>query len=180
MVQKGRSRAWIDDRGWRLHIVEFQPSGWSQGSYLNVACTCLWHVRDYVAFDEGGRIEGFSQFQTDAQFEVVARAMAERAASEVLQYRCLFPIVNSVSTHYLRRGPTGFSQIFNSAVACGLSGQGDEAARRFRRLSAMDDDRREWAIAARSDARHLVEAASDVKQFREIMPEGSSKIARTS
>ena len=38
-LQKGRSRTWIDDHGWWIGVVEFQPSGWSKGSYLNVgAC----------------------------------------------------------------------------------------------------------------------------------------------
>src|SRR5256885_11111558 len=36
LFQKGRSRVWLDDQGWWLGVVEFQPSDWSKGSYLNV------------------------------------------------------------------------------------------------------------------------------------------------
>ena len=36
LVQIGRSRLWTDDHGWWLINVEFQPSGVSKGSYLNV------------------------------------------------------------------------------------------------------------------------------------------------
>jgi hypothetical protein len=41
-VRKGRSRTWIDDHGWWVGVIEFQPSGWSKGSYLNVAASYLW------------------------------------------------------------------------------------------------------------------------------------------
>jgi hypothetical protein len=34
--RKGRSRTWLADHGWWLTVVEFQPSAWSKGSYLNV------------------------------------------------------------------------------------------------------------------------------------------------
>lgn len=33
LVQKGRSRTWLDDHGWFVTGVEFQPSGWSKGTY---------------------------------------------------------------------------------------------------------------------------------------------------
>src|SRR5687767_4381931 len=57
LFQKGRSRTWLDDQGWWVCVVEFQPSSWSRGSYLNVGCMWLWGVKDYISFDEGYRIE---------------------------------------------------------------------------------------------------------------------------
>ncbi|WP_352820518.1 DUF4304 domain-containing protein [Mesorhizobium sp. M0898] len=40
--RKGKSRIWIADRGFWLSVVEFQPSSWSKGTYLNVAVHWLW------------------------------------------------------------------------------------------------------------------------------------------
>jgi hypothetical protein len=40
--QKGRSRTWLDDHGWWLTVVEFQPSGFDHGTYLNVGVNWLW------------------------------------------------------------------------------------------------------------------------------------------
>jgi hypothetical protein len=37
LTQRGRSRLWLDDHGWWLIVVEFQPSAWSRGSHLNVS-----------------------------------------------------------------------------------------------------------------------------------------------
>jgi hypothetical protein len=55
LVQKGRSRMWRDDRAWWLGIVEFQPSSWTRGSYLNVGVNWLWNVKDWHSFDFGYR-----------------------------------------------------------------------------------------------------------------------------
>ncbi len=67
LIQRGRSRVWLDDRGWFLIVVEFQPSSWSKGSYLNVAAMWLWRDKDYLSFDYGGpdgdRIAGFHRAQ---------------------------------------------------------------------------------------------------------------------
>jgi len=71
-VQKGRSRTWLDDHEWWVGVVEFQPSAWSKGSYLNVGVCWLWYEKDYYSFDtalvaDGSRIESFREFDgTDA------------------------------------------------------------------------------------------------------------------
>src|SRR5262249_20811083 len=80
LFQKGRSRTWLDDRGWWVGVVEFQPSSWSRGSYLNVGCMWLWDVKNYVSFDEGYRVESFAEYQDDDQFRQAATDLANRAA----------------------------------------------------------------------------------------------------
>jgi hypothetical protein len=35
-VRRGRSRFWFADQGFWIIFAEFQPSGWSKGSYLNM------------------------------------------------------------------------------------------------------------------------------------------------
>lgn len=55
-VQKGRSRVWLDDQGWWVGMVEFQPSSWSKGSYLNVGACFLWNEKDFLSFDAGHRV----------------------------------------------------------------------------------------------------------------------------
>ena len=64
MVQKGRSRIWLQDHGWWVCIVEFQPSSWSRGSRLNVGCLWLWRANDDIHFDEGYRVGSFPSLTT--------------------------------------------------------------------------------------------------------------------
>jgi hypothetical protein len=47
---------WLDDHTWWLVVVEFQPSSWSQGSYLNVGAMWLWHDKNRLAGDLGGLV----------------------------------------------------------------------------------------------------------------------------
>src|SRR5213592_4672206 len=57
LLQEGRSRTWLDDQAWWLGIVEFQPSNWTRGSYLNVGVNWLWNVKDWLSFDFGYRVD---------------------------------------------------------------------------------------------------------------------------
>lgn len=60
LVRKGRSRTWLDDHGWWLIVVEFQPSGFSKASYLNVGICWQWSAvpKSYLSFDMGSGVPG--------------------------------------------------------------------------------------------------------------------------
>jgi hypothetical protein len=91
LSRKGRSRTWLDDQGWWLGVVEFQPSSWSRGTYLNVGVNWLWNVKDYITFDVGGRVafpqsQQFLELKSEEQFKDAVRELANgrrRADSRV-------------------------------------------------------------------------------------------------
>jgi hypothetical protein len=70
--QKGRSRTWIDDHGWWLAVVEFQPSSWSLGSYLNVGVMWLWRDSDHLSFDLNYRTNDHVGLRDEQQFTRIA------------------------------------------------------------------------------------------------------------
>ena len=97
LFQKGSARIWIDDNGWYLTVVEFQPSAWSAGSYLNVAIHYLWDDKDYLSFDYCcnersifiHRVGDFVEFDGDAaKFSSDIQGLAETAMRKVNEYRC--------------------------------------------------------------------------------------------
>lgn len=167
MSQKRRSRIWPDDHGWWLCVVEFQPSGWSRGSYLNVGCMWLWNVKDYISFDEGCRVEEFRAFLSETQFEAFARSLAERAVNEVVRYRKLFPTI--VCSHYDGQWRSGLWPTFHSGVTCGLSGKPEDAQQRFQQLIDSTGDGRPWALNMQAEARRLRDIACDTAQFRDVV-----------
>jgi hypothetical protein len=171
LFQKGRSRTWLDDHGWWVCVVEFQPSRWSRGSYLNVGCMWLWCEKDYISFDQGSRIESFSGFQDQDQFELEASRLAKRAAEEVQRYRLLFPNVHSVCEFYLGQPvmPPGHWQHFHAGVACAMAGKLSDAVRFFDHFLAADGNRPEWLIAAQTDAKRLKALTADTIEFREVI-----------
>ena len=96
IFQQGKSRTWIDDNGWFLTIVEFQPSGFSKGSYLNIGIRFLWTELEYITFDfaynNGTRIffnngQQFIGYENDIQFAKEIKFLTQIALDKVLYYR---------------------------------------------------------------------------------------------
>ena len=170
LVQKGRSRFWRDDRDWFVIGVEFQPSSWSGGSYLNVGCSWLWMVRDYFAYDVGGRTEPFVKFQNQDQFQDAANIMATKAAFAVKNFRKQFPNTRAVYEYYSSEECRGIWPNFNAAIASALSGEALEAAFHFGKI-AEDQSDAAWATAARSEAFSLQGILSDRALFRTAIRE---------
>jgi len=176
LVQKGRSRTWLDDRGWWLGVVEFQPSSWSRGSYLNVGCSWLWQVKDYLSFDQGGPAKPFTGLRDEKQFRAVADQLARQAAEEINRYRRLFPNVDAVYSYYLCHHPTGFWPNFNAGVACALAGQPKNAQRFFSQVTESKEKVLDWFLAAQADAKQLSALAPDAERFRRAV---ADRVRRT-
>lgn len=132
--RRGRSRVWLADHGWWLAVVEFQPSGWARGSYVNVAAHWLWNAKGYVTHDlgacpNGSRSEAFVKYTSDEQFEPEANRLAYSAAHEAGQLRSKCRSIDAVAA-MLREKEEGLPEAargswgaFNAGVALGLSGQ---------------------------------------------------------
>jgi len=112
--------------------VEFQPSGWTRGSYLNVGAMWLWNHDDepFLHFAVGGRVRELVSFQSEEQFAPEARRLAMRAADEVLRLRGLFPDVSSAAA-YLAAHVEDDSEAFDAAVTAGLAGDTESARSYF-------------------------------------------------
>ena len=98
-VQQGRSRIWLLDRGWFTTVVEFQPSSYAKGSFLNVGVHFLWTWHNHLSFDLGYRVEEFHEFENEVQFPAAADQLASRAAQEVLIYDSLLTSPGAAAQH---------------------------------------------------------------------------------
>jgi hypothetical protein len=92
MFQKGQSRCWLDDNGWYIIQVEFQPSSWSKGAYLNVGISFLWEkseaLNDTLSFDFGYREKGHVEFRgNEDNFYKKMLELSAYAKEKVLFYR---------------------------------------------------------------------------------------------
>lgn len=92
MFQKGQSRCWLDDNGWYIIQVEFQPSSWSKGAYLNVGISFLWEkseaLNDTLSFDFGYREKGHVEFKgNEYDFYKKMLELSVYAKEKVLFYR---------------------------------------------------------------------------------------------
>lgn len=84
-LRRGQSRIWQDDhRYWAIN-VEFQPSGWSKGSYLNIHVAWLWAITH--GYQYSYRAGSFIPFETAEQFTPLIAELAATAAVEVQRVR---------------------------------------------------------------------------------------------
>lgn len=133
--RKGKSRIWIADRGFWLSVVEFQPSSWSKGTYLNVAVHWLWgSLPETVTFDRPQRIGQFVPFESPAQFLLAVDQMAKKAVEIDRVHRSMFPSVQATATilvNELQPDAYGEWAAFHAGVAAGLAGDFETARRLF-------------------------------------------------
>ncbi len=131
LVQRGRSRTWLDDRGWFLIAVIFESHSYSQGSTLTVICCWLWDLKGYFKFDVGGR-EGVSAwYESDEQFAPLVSRQAMPATSSIEHYRRTFQTVRDVATYYDREASSDFWARFHWGIAQGLVGNLGRATELF-------------------------------------------------
>lgn len=181
LTQKGRSRTWLDDHGWWVGVVEFQPSSWSKGSYLNVGVCWLWHrhPQPVLFFDLGYRVEGHVEFRSEAQFAPQARRLADRAAQEITRFRAMLPTITEAAVLLARRADGAEVARYDlnydgwhwwhAAVALGLAGRSDAAAVLFERV-ARSDDALDWWQPVKHEAQRLHELVQvDPTAFRAVI-----------
>jgi hypothetical protein len=169
LFQKGRSRTWLADHAWWMAVVEFQPSDWSRGSYLNVGCMWLWNTQPHISFDVGYRVEGFSPFDNEEQFGRIADELAGRALEKVKDYRKLFRSIHGVSDYYRRNAPKTFWACFNASLAHSLAGRTKAGTKLLSTCLEGSLSDPKWLKEARSDAQTLSEVIGDEEQFRDII-----------
>jgi hypothetical protein len=174
--RKGQSRIWLsDERSWII-VVEFQPSGFSRGSYLNVAPMWLWRLLDVpgLSFDYGPvRVANYVEFCNEKQFTTEADVLAKRAAAEVLSLRQLFNSPAAITRCLIKDAENGsLWQWYHAAVAAGLMGQTNVSLEMFARVIQLRPaPGTEWVPDVQNRSAALVSKLPDIKAFRATVVE---------
>ena len=116
----GASRTWIYDNGWWIAILEFQPSGTSKGTYLNLGLCWLWAEKNYPSFDFGYRELDFLTWNEDQIFEQEIYKYAQSARKKFLQYKRKFRDVREVYKSLKKTKTSEYWDLYNLAIVSGL------------------------------------------------------------
>lgn len=123
LVRKGKSRVWIDDHGWWTIQVQFQPSSWSKGSYLNVGINWLLYEGNVGTFHIGSRVDvPFIEATESETYERDAHGLALRAKDEVEKLRTQFSTVDDVASYYRISGRSRAWDDYYFAVVLAITG----------------------------------------------------------
>jgi hypothetical protein len=163
-VRKGQSRVWYSDQRYWLIAVEFQPSGWSKGSYLNIFITWLWKETQGYAISY--RPAGFVPFENTEQFAAEIANMAAVAAREVEKQRERFSTFDRLYQHLLSESDRDSWPKYNAAVAAGLRGEMKIARRLFGEMEAWTTYGSEWQEKLKADSAALARLLDEPAQFR--------------
>jgi hypothetical protein len=166
-VRKGRSRIWLHDDKWYVVMVEFQPSGFSKGSYLNVGAHFLWHAGP-LSFDLGGRVAGFVGFESAEQFSPQADSLASRAAAESARLRAMLTDTRAAAASLPEDADESAWAHYHRAIALGLSGDAEGARRAFLGLIETPHPV-SWAVERAARCRELRDLLQDPAAFREAI-----------
>lgn len=169
LIRQGKSRVWIDDHGWWSIQVEFQPSAWSKGSYLNVGITWLLYEGSSSAFHIGSRVDvPFIEATGNEDFKQDARALALRAKAEVESLRSRFSTLEAAASYYRDSSRRSVWDDYYFGVLLALAGDAANAKLAF---ESVPTHRLEfgWEKALAQRAAELYKLASDKAAFVETM-----------
>lgn len=165
--RKGQSRTWLDDHGWWLTVVEFQPSSFRKGSFLNVAAHWLWTANGYISFDFGSnpewgsRVAEFEEYVSEAQFERAAHRLVVAASQEALALAQHFPSIQATADFLLiqeAKQERGSWSTHHAGVAAGLADRWRDAGTMLRSIT---DDR------VRTTSERFIRLLPEPQKFRE-------------
>jgi hypothetical protein len=179
VVRKGRSRTWLGDHGWWLILVEFQPSSWSQGTYLNVGAMWLWCAKDHFSFDVDFRASKFVEYHNDPQFHLAIQPLIRLAVEKVKTFRRDFSSIRKVAQYYRRKSRTNCWELYDGAIALGLAGDLARASTLLSQFASIQDEP-DWIKAAQAVARRFLtvtdspdrfaaEAAEEIQRARRLL-----------
>jgi hypothetical protein len=168
-VRKGQSRIWRSDHRYWVIDVEFQPSGWQKGTYLNIFVAWLWNVTH--GYDFSYRAGFFIAFENVEQFTPPMIELAGIAATEVLKVREKFRSFSDISDYIKTNNRRAPWPGFDAAIVCGLAGDFVSARQYFDEVEAWDTDKSPWRARAKIDATKLEALLGRPERFREAVAE---------
>lgn len=168
MHRKGRSRTWLLDRAWWLGIVEFQPSAWARGTYLNVSMMWLWQPIDYLTFEvEPRRVGNFVDFDQAPDLPAAIGAVAldaQRAMTHLAErFGRLSLVINYLQTAPRHNDPRYLAHL---ATAHGLAGTMAAARATFDQAVAAREELTPAPWRATTYLLDARQAATSQAQFR--------------
>lgn len=166
--RKGRSRSWISDQGAWVIKIEFQPSGFSKGSYLNAAPSWLWYPKDHLSFDYGPvRLANFISFENPERFALEAESLAEQAAQAVISFRDELNSPAAIASKLVAQAENDTCwSAYHAAVATGLAGDANVSLEFFTRILTAPSER-DWFTVLQNHCAELASKLSDPGAFRE-------------
>jgi hypothetical protein len=165
-------RLWTVDRRWWLINIEFQPSSWSVGSYLNVGVQHLWKPLDHRVFEYGSRTQiaghgAFVEFGGDGLDPIVdrVRALVSSALTTAELWLGRFADDKAHLQWLTRQDLNDAWRALNAGFAHSALGQPRRSAEVFGSIPKALDPAIPWQASLAAECVTLAELAGDPDAF---------------
>ncbi len=156
IFQHGQSRTFLYDRGWFTIVIEFQPSSWSKGTYLNIGVDFNFYPRDYFAFGYGYRENGFEGFKDEEQFNKLVNELCELTIKRVQELEQKFIDVWTALKTADKEKADDTWRIYEVAVLNILTSNFDKARKQLSQVSKSKCEY-DWEIERKKVADELID-----------------------
>ena len=156
IVQKGQSRTFLYDKGWFTIVIEFQPSSWSKGTYLNIGVDFNFYPRDYFAFAYGYRETSFGEFTDEEQFAKLVNGLCDLTLKRVQELDQKFIDVWTALTTADKEKGNDIWRIYEVAVLNILTSNFDRARKLLGKVSKTKCEH-DWEFDRKKRADELLD-----------------------
>lgn len=145
IVQKGQSRTFLLDKGWYIIVIEFQNSGWSKGTYLNIGVDFNFYPREYYSFSYGYREGDFNAFENEQQFNAVLNHLCDITIKKIQALEKQFSNIPSSIKTLKKVKNIDYWRTFDLAILNALVSNLDLSKKLLDEIIEADCDR-DWEI----------------------------------
>lgn len=164
IFQKGQSRLFLYDKGWYSTIIEFQPSSYGKGTFLNIGVDLHFYPRKNFAFCYGYREKGFVEFKDEEQFDTLVNELCDFTIIKVKELDIKFQDCRTALK--TMENATGDStwRLYELAVLNVLSSNFDQARKQLIEISEKECVC-EWEIERKHFIEEIINLSNDNTTF---------------
>jgi hypothetical protein len=164
IVQKGTSRTFLYDSGWYVIMIEFQPSAWDKGSYLNIGVDLNFYPSNDLAFSYGYREKGFSGAEDEKQFIEIVGNYCDHVIKKTQSLKEEFKDISTAIDNIERRYPDDSWHHFDLGILYGLTGN-TKKAKYFLNKLARQKCEYDYEFERQKASADLLSLLSDKEKF---------------
>jgi hypothetical protein len=167
--RKGQSRCWFSDERFWYIFIEFQPSAWSRGTYLNVSP--IWFFLEPWGGEAAHRLDNYIKFETVEQFAPLIEKAAQLVAAEVVALRAKFRTLMDIH-RFFASNLSWNGNLYRAAITSGLIGDLALARQLFARIMGLDPNKNSTLLKDRqAECAALATLLDDAQAYRSAIRE---------
>ena len=166
IFQQGQSRTFLYDKGWFTIVIEFQPSSYSKGTYLNIGVDFNFYPRDYFAFGYGYREKGLDEYIDEEQFRKSVNDLCDLTIKRVQELDLKFQdIWTALKTAEKEKGDDTW-RLYEVAILNAMTSNFEKAKKQLNQVS-NEKCEYNWEIQRKQLTDELINWTFDSPTFLE-------------